>query len=93
MKIGIIGSGNMGGSLAKIWARKGHEILITSTSPEETKQVAQSIGKNVKTGTTYEAVHFGDAVVFAFPYSSLGDVINKGGSFDGKIIIDLIKGL
>lgn len=93
MKIGIIGSGNMGGSLAKIWANKGHEILITSTSPEETKQVVESIGKNVKMGTTREAAHFGDAVVFAFPYSSLEDVISKGGSFDGKVIIDLINPL
>jgi len=31
--------------------------------------------------------------VFAFPYSSLQDVINKGGSFEGKIIIDLINPL
>ena len=34
MNIGIIGSGNMGGSLAKLWAEKGHKILLTSTSPE-----------------------------------------------------------
>ncbi len=93
MKIGIIGSGNMGGSLAKIWAYKGHEILITSTSPEQTKQVVESIGKNVKMGTTREATHFGDVVVFAFPFESLQNVISKGGSFDGKIIIDLINPL
>ena len=93
MKIGIIGSGNMGGSLAKIWANKGHEIFITSTSPEQTKQVVESIGGNARMGTTKEAVQFGDVVVFAFPYSSLNDVINKGGEFEGKIIIDLINPL
>lgn len=93
MKIGIIGSGNMGGSLAKIWANKGHEILLTSTSPEQTKKVVESIGNRAQMGTTIEAVEFGDTVVFAFPYSSLQDVISKGGSFDGKVIIDLINPL
>jgi 8-hydroxy-5-deazaflavin:NADPH oxidoreductase len=93
MKIGIIGSGNMGGSLAKIWAEKGHEILLTSTSPEQTLLVVESIGSNAKMGSTKDAVMFGDVIVFAFPYSSLDDVISKGNPFDGKIIIDLINPL
>ena len=76
MNIGIIGSGNMGGSLAKLWAEKGHNILITSTSPEQTALVAKSIGKNVITGSTADAVSYGDAVVFAFPFESLNDVSN-----------------
>jgi 8-hydroxy-5-deazaflavin:NADPH oxidoreductase len=91
MNIGIIGSGNMGGSLAKLWAEKGHKILLTSTSPEQTAQVAKSIGENVSTGSTADAVSYGDVVVFAFPYESLNDVISKGGSFKNKIVIDLIN--
>jgi len=93
MKIGIIGSGNMGGALAKLWADKGHNILITSTSPEQTEAVAKSIGNNVITGSTAEAVSYGDVVVFAFPYESLNDVIGKGGSFKDKTVIDLINPL
>jgi NADPH-dependent F420 reductase len=93
MNIGIIGSGNMGGSLARLWAGKGHKILITSTSPEQTSQVAKSIGENAVTGSTADAVSYGDVVVFAFPYESLDDVISKGGSFKNKIIIDLINPL
>jgi 8-hydroxy-5-deazaflavin:NADPH oxidoreductase len=93
MNIGIIGSGNMGGSLAKLWAEKGHKILLTSTSPEQTAQVAKSIGENVSTGSTADAVSYGDVVVFAFPYESLNDVISKGGSFKNKIVIDLINPL
>lgn len=93
MKIGIIGSGNMGGALAKLWADKGHNILITSTSPEQTESVAKSIGKNVVTGSTADAVSYGDVVVFAFPYESLKDVIGKGGSFKDKTVIDLINPL
>lgn len=93
MKIGIIGSGNMGGALAKLWADKGHNILITSTSPEQTEAVAKSIGKNVVTGSTADAVSYGDVVVFAFPYESLNDVISKAGSFKDKTVIDLINPL
>jgi 8-hydroxy-5-deazaflavin:NADPH oxidoreductase len=93
MNIGIIGSGNMGGALANLWAEKGHRILITSTSPEQTAQVVKSIGSNVVMGTTADAAAYGDVVVFAFPYESLGDVISKGGSFKNKIIIDLINPL
>lgn len=93
MNIGIIGSGNMGGSLARFWAEKGHNILLTSTSPEQTAEVAKSIGHNVITGTTADAVSHGDVVVFAFPYESLKDVISKGGSFKNKIVIDLINPL
>ena len=93
MKIGIIGSGNMGGSLAKFWAEKGHSVLLTSTSPEQTAEVAKSIGHNTVTGSTSDAVSYGDIVVFAFPYESLKDVISKGGSFKNKIVIDLINPL
>ncbi len=93
MKIGIIGSGNMGGSLARLWAEKGHNILLTSTSPEQTAEVAKSIGHNVVTGSTADAAAYGDVVVFAFPYESLKDVISKGGSFKNKIVIDLINPL
>lgn len=93
MKIGIIGSGNMGGSLAKLWAENGHKVLLTSTSPEQTALVAKSIGKNAVTGSTADAVAYGDVVLFAFPYESLNDVISKGGSFKNKIVIDLINPL
>ncbi len=93
MNIGIIGSGNMGGSLAKFWAEKGHKVLLTSTTPEQTVEVAKSIGHNVSTGSTADAVAHGEVVVFAFPYESLKDVISKGGSFKNKIVIDLINPL
>jgi predicted dinucleotide-binding enzyme len=93
MKLGIIGSGNMGGALAKLWAEKGHRILITSTTPAQTAEVVKSIGDNAAMGTTAEVVSYGEAVVFAFPYESLGDVISEGGSFKNKIIIDLINPL
>jgi predicted dinucleotide-binding enzyme len=46
MKIGIIGSGNVGSALGKIWASNGNEIMFSSRHPENLKGLAESIGKN-----------------------------------------------
>lgn len=44
MKIGIIGSGNVGSALGKIWGKNGHEIMFSSRHPEKLKGLAQSAG-------------------------------------------------
>lgn len=45
MKIGFIGLGNMGGSLARVVARqKNHQILLANRSPEKAKQIANEVG-------------------------------------------------
>lgn len=93
MNIGIIGSGNMGKNLARLWAKKGHNIFITSSDIKQTKEIAESISKNVNVGTTAEIVKQDEVIVFAFPYESLNDVINSAGSFSGKIIINIINPL
>ena len=53
MKIGIIGSGNIGGNIGKNWAKAGHEVMFSSRHPEELKEMAQSVG--AKASTTKEA--------------------------------------
>lgn len=93
MNISIIGSGNMGKNLARLWAEKGHNIFITSSDIKQTKEIAESIGKNVKVGTTAEIVKNGEVVVFAFPYESLDEVINSAGSLSDKIVINIINPL
>ena len=62
MKIGIIGSGNVGSALGKIWAEKGHEVMFSSRHPEKSKALAQSVGNNASSGLPVEAVKFGDVV-------------------------------
>ncbi len=40
MKIGIIGSGNVGSNLGAIWGGKGHEIMFSSRHPQRLKALA-----------------------------------------------------
>jgi predicted dinucleotide-binding enzyme len=93
MNIGIIGTGNMGGNLARLWAKKNHKIFITSKDLKQSEQIAVQAGENVTVGSLQETINFGEIIVFAFPYEALDDVITKAGSFNGKVILDLINPL
>jgi predicted dinucleotide-binding enzyme len=93
MNIGIIGSGNMGKNLARLWAEKGHNIYITSNEPEQTKAVAESIGRNISPCSVKELADNCGVIVFAFPYESLDDVLSKTGTLSGKTIINIINPL
>ena len=86
MKIGIIGSGNIGGNIGKNWAKAGHEVMFSSRHPEELKKMAEDVG--AKVGTTEEAAEFGDVILLAIPYGKVPDVAEQIGSLEGKILID-----
>jgi 8-hydroxy-5-deazaflavin:NADPH oxidoreductase len=88
MKIGIIGSGNVGSALGKIWAEKGHEVMFSSRHPEKSKALAQSVGNNASSGLPVEAVKFGDVVLLAVPWTQAENALRSAGSLDGKILID-----
>lgn len=86
MKIGIIGSGNIGGNLGKHWAEAGHEVMFSSRHPEELQSMADEVG--AKTGTTEEAAAFGSVILLAIPYGKVPDLAKQLGSLQGKILID-----
>ncbi len=88
MKIGIIGSGNVGSALGKIWGKGGHDIIFSSRHPAELKSLAESIGKNACFGTPGEAVKFGEIIILAVPWMQANDAIKSAGPFKDKILID-----
>lgn len=88
MKIGIIGSGNVGSALGKIWGKNGHEIMFSSRHPEKMKSLAESVGKNACYGTPAEAARFGDVVVLAVPWGQAENALKSAGSMKDKILID-----
>ncbi|RCJ22307.1 hypothetical protein A6770_29835 [Nostoc minutum NIES-26] len=94
MKIGVVGSGNMGGGLGKIWVKAGHQVIF-SYSRDESKlyQLAASAGDNAKAGTPEEAVYQSDVVMLAVWVPSLEEIIHTTGSLDDKIIITCVSGL
>ncbi|MHA2390593.1 MAG: NADPH-dependent F420 reductase [Promethearchaeota archaeon] len=88
MKIGIIGTGNMGQGLGKIWATKSHAIMFGSRDPVNVLKLANSLGQNVSGGTYTDAAQYGDVVVLAVPWSSAKESIEAAGDLKGKILID-----
>ena len=65
LKIGVIGTGNIGGNLAKLWAKAGHELVISSRHPEELQDLARSLGPKVRVGNPREAAEFGSILSHA----------------------------
>jgi predicted dinucleotide-binding enzyme len=89
MKIGIIGTGDIGGALAQHWGAAGHELLISSRHPEELRGLAKEIGPNVKVGTPREAAAFGDVVLVSVPYMATPQVgRDYAAELKGKVVLD-----
>jgi predicted dinucleotide-binding enzyme len=89
IKIGMIGSGNVGSALGRVWVRAGHPVMFSSRHLEDDKRLAADIGANARAGTPGEAAAFGDVLVFAVPYGALlelGQALRD--SIKGKVVID-----
>ena len=50
LKIGIIGSGHIGGALGVLWAKSGHEILFSSRHPEALVEYAEAVSYYIRKG-------------------------------------------
>ncbi len=89
LKIGIIGTGHIGGTLATLWVRAGHEVLMSSRHPQELQGLAHSLGPKAHVGTPAEAARFGDVVVISVPYGALPQVgRDLKNDLAGKIVLD-----
>jgi predicted dinucleotide-binding enzyme len=89
IKIGIIGAGKIGGTLATLWVKAGHEVLISSRHPDELKPLAQSLGPRARVGTPREAALFSDVVLISIPYGALPQLGKELASeLAGKIVLD-----
>lgn len=71
MKIGVIGSGSLGGTVGGLWVKAGHEVLFSSRNPQELVPMARALGPRASTGTVRQAATFGDIVLIAVPYDAL----------------------
>jgi predicted dinucleotide-binding enzyme len=89
MKIGIIGSGNIGGGIARQLGAAGHDIMVSfSRDRAALDKLASEIGPAASAGTPAETVAFGEAVVISVPWNVLPDALDQAGSLAGKIVID-----
>lgn len=89
LRIGIIGSGQIGGAIGKRWAEAGHQIFFSSRNPGELAPLVAEAGPNAQAGTVAEAAQFGDIVLVAVPYGAMPQVGADNSQYlGGKIVID-----
>jgi predicted dinucleotide-binding enzyme len=90
MKIGIIGAGNVGGTLGQAWAKKGHDVCFGVRDPQDdkTRQLVASLGAKARAGSVAEAATFGEVVVLATPWNATQAAIRAAGNLAGKAVID-----
>lgn len=84
LKIGIVGSGRIGGTLGGLWVKAGHEVMFSSLDLDHDKALAARLGPKARAGTPREAAAFGDVLLMAVPYSALPQL--------GRDLAELIKG-
>ena len=89
LRIGVIGSGHIGGTIGGLWIKSGHPVLFSSRHPEELRDLVAGLGELAKAGTVDEAIAFGDVVFVAVPYKALPQLgIDYGAALKGKIVLD-----
>jgi 8-hydroxy-5-deazaflavin:NADPH oxidoreductase len=89
MKIGFIGSGNIGGAIGELLARAGHEVLFSSRNPDNLKPLVARVGARARAGTPQEAIAFGPVVFLGVPYSSMPQIgRDYARALNGKIVLD-----
>jgi predicted dinucleotide-binding enzyme len=85
--IGFIGSGNIGGTLAKLLAEQGHDVVISnSRGPETLADLVSEIGDHARAGTAAEAAEAGEVVVVSIPFLAVETV--PVAPLAGKVVID-----
>ncbi len=85
--LGFIGSGNIGGNLAKLFAAQGHDVVISnSRGPETLSGLVSEIGDHARAATAEEAAEAGEIVVVSVPFLAVDQV--PVAPLAGKIVID-----
>ena len=97
MKIGILGTGDVGKALGNAFIALGHEVKMGSRDAQNEKAVAwaSTSGINASTGTFADAAKFGDVVVLALLWAGAENALKLAGAenFAGKVVIDAINPL
>jgi len=88
MRVGILGSGLMGGKLGTLFARAGHEVVFSySQSQAKLNNLALESKGNARAGTPRDAAENADAILLAVHWSRIDDVLDQAGDLSGKVIV------
>ena len=93
MKIGVIGSGGMGGGLGKLWAAKNHAVLFSDAhDATHLPDLVKAAGEKTQAGTPAEAAQFGDVVLLTVRWPDVPSALNGLETpLKGKTLISCIN--
>jgi predicted dinucleotide-binding enzyme len=90
MRIGIIGSGHIGGAAARLFVAAGHEVALAHASgPESLRDQVEALGARARAVTVEQAAEFGQVVLLAIPWRSRGDL--PADRLRGKVVVDAMN--
>jgi len=89
LKIGVIGSGRIGGTVGELWVKAGHRVMFSSLDLDHDKTLAARVGAGARAGTPREAAAFGEVLLVSVPYSALPQLgRDLGDRLKGKVVLD-----
>jgi predicted dinucleotide-binding enzyme len=89
MRIGVIGSGKIGSTLAELWVKAGHDVMVSSRHPNGLKPLVDKLGPRATAGTPADAAQFGRVVLLAIPVKAIPEIAaDIGNALDGKVVLD-----
>jgi hypothetical protein len=89
LKIAIIGTGRIGGALARHWVNAGHEVFMSSRHPEDLEGLAKELGPRAHVGQPRQAAAFGSIILVSVPYGAMPQIgTDFAAELAGKVIID-----
>jgi predicted dinucleotide-binding enzyme len=87
MRIGIIGAGHIGRTLAVHFVRAGHEVVLSnSRAPETLQELVAGLGDRASAATASEAAKAGEIVVVSVPFGRYRELPSEGAQ--GKVVVD-----
>ena len=90
MRIGILGSGNIGGTAARLFSQAGHEVALSHAGPKELlEDKVAELGPRARAATIDEAADFGEVVLLAIPWRSRQDLPAE--RLRGRIVLDAMN--
>ncbi len=90
MKIAIIGAGNVGGTLGKGWAKRGHEVIfcVRDAADPKLKELLAAAGGKAQAATVKDAAASAEVVTLTVPWNAAQDALKNAGDLRGKILLD-----
>jgi 8-hydroxy-5-deazaflavin:NADPH oxidoreductase len=89
MNLGIIGAGNIGGTLGRLWVRGGHRVTFGVRKPQGLQSLLAELGRSAQAGSAAEAAGSAEVLVFAGPYGAWPEFARENmDALEGKVVVD-----